>query len=264
MEPQGIATVVAVLLAGIAAAGLVTGPPSRLRRLRAPAAGAPSLRTLPGTDLVPPSRPDAITVGRRLFAGASSGVATLLVVRTMEAVPAAVGWALGILVAALMIVTLGRLESPASRRRRLQMVTDLPHVLELLTAAIGAGLPLRGATRAVADVADGPLAEDLDALVKAIDLGQTDAEAWRELRDHPALGRVAVDLARSVDSGTMVTETLRRHARAARRERHGALEARAKTVGVKTVPALMVCLVPSFLLISIVPSAVTAFQGITF
>jgi pilus assembly protein TadC len=140
------------------------------------------------------------------------------------------------------------------------MIFDLPHVLELLAAAMGAGLPLRSSVREVVTIADGPLADDLGGVLKSIDLGTADGEAWRALREHPALGRVSIDLARSVDSGTMVISTLRRNAELARRQRRGALEARAKTVGVKSVPPLMLCFAPAFVLVCIVPIIVTALQ----
>jgi pilus assembly protein TadC len=157
-----------------------------------------------------------------------------------------------------MVLVLGRVESPAERRRRLRMTVDLPQVLELLAAAMQAGLPLRGAVREVAAVTQGPLGEDLRGVLSTIDLGSPDADAWRGLRDHPALGRVSIDLARSVDSGSMVVATLRRNAQLARRDRQGALEARARTVGVRSVPPLMICFVPAFLLICVVPIVVTA------
>lgn len=256
---QQTALICAVLLAGLAAAGLVNGPPARLRRLTTSDRAGSRGRGVP---LVPRPRPDAIAPAQRVAAGVTAGAVTLLAWRALDAGPASVGWLLAPIVAVGLIVALGRVESEPAKRRRLQMIDDLPHLLELLAAGMRAGLPLRGAVREVVTVADGPLAEDLGGLLQNIDLGRHDADAWRDLRDHPALGRVSVDLARSVESGVMVADTLRRHARIARRDRRGALEARAKTVGVKTVPALMLCLVPSFLLIAIVPSAVTAFQGI--
>jgi pilus assembly protein TadC len=145
------------------------------------------------------------------------------------------------------------LETPAARRRRGKLVDELPAALDLLSAMIAAGLPLRAAVRELVDASDGPLAEDLRAVIAQIDLGRSDVDAWRSLRDHPALGGVSVDLARSVQSGTMITATLHRHATIARRDRRGEREARARTVGVKSVPPLMLCFVPAFLLISIVP-----------
>jgi pilus assembly protein TadC len=169
-----------------------------------------------------------------------------------------VTWSAAPAVAAVLVIVLGRVESPAERGRRLQMTVDLPQVLELLAAAMQAGLPLRGAVREVAAVTQGPLAEDLKGVLSSIDLGTPDADAWRGLRDHPVLGRVSIDLARSVDSGTMVVAALRRHAQLARRDRQGALEARAKTVGVRSVPPLMICFVPAFLLICVVPIVVSA------
>jgi pilus assembly protein TadC len=174
----------------------------------------------------------------------------------------AIAWLAAPPVAVGVALVLGRVERPAVRVRRLRMIMDLPQILELLAAAMQAGLPLRTAVREVVDVCDGPLVEDLQGVLNSIDLGIPDAEAWRSLRDHPALGRVSIDLARSVDSGSMVVATLRRHARIARRDRRGAMEARARTVGVKSVPPLMICFVPAFLLICVVPIVVTAIRQV--
>ena len=105
---------------------------------------------------------------------------------------------------------------------------------------------------------DGPVAEDLGGVVALVELGSSDANAWRTLHDHPQFGPAADDLARSVDSGILVVEALRQHAIRARQTRQAALQVRARAVGVQTVLPLMVCFIPSFLLLGVVPSVVSA------
>ena len=87
----------------------------------------------------------------------------------------------------------------------------------------------------------------------------SDAVAWRALRDHPTLGPAAVDFARSVESGTMLAETLLHHARSARLARRSDIEASAKAVGVRCVLPLMLCFLPAFLLLGVIPTVVSAF-----
>ena len=247
-------------LGASAVAGLLPAPSRRLRRLRrehAEGRAAPSWLRALGRLL--DARPDAWPARMRLLCSVLAGLAGTLFVSAAGLEPATLRWggvvALGL---ATYLIT-GKLEPSEVRRRRLQMVLDCPHTLELLAACLRAGLPLRSATRAVVDVLDGPLRADLAEVLAQIELGVPEPDAWRSLRGHSVLGRLAVDLARSVESGTMLVETLRHHARDSRRARRGALEARAKTVGVHSVPPLMVCFLPAFLLIGVVPTGVSAF-----
>ena len=85
-----------------------------------------------------------------------------------------------------------------------------------------------------------------------------DVAAWRTLRDHPQFGLAAADLARSVESGTSMVEGMRHHAATAREARRSELQVRARTVGVRSVLPLMMCFIPSFLLLGIVPAVVSA------
>jgi pilus assembly protein TadC len=252
---------ISVLLAGSAVAGMVTEPAARVRRLRA--AGQwrlkPASRSLPTRTLeavraaVITPRDGSPPTEQRLALGLAAGVAVPLGLHALIGTMAVL-WTAP--VAALVVfVAAGHLESSAARRRRVQLIDDLPGSLDLLSAAMAAGLPLRSAVREVIAVTDGPLAEDLNGVLAGIDLGRSDADAWRSLRDHPALGSISIDMARSVRSGTMIAATLQRHAAIARSSRRGSREARARTVGVRSVPPLMLCFVPAFLLISVVPIA---------
>lgn len=250
--------VLAVGLSGLCAAGWVRAPGRRLHRIDA---GRFQIVGVP-MPAVFGARPDAIALKVRLVTGLCTGLGVVpLIVRILAAPHWALGWLVGPLVGASVIYLLGRMESPAARRRRDRMVIDLPHLLELLAAAMEAGLPLRNAIRQIVAITEGPLTDDLTALMTNLDLGRSDADAWRSLRTHPVLDRVAVDLARSCESGTMVVSSLRHHAARARRTRRGALEARAKTVGVKSVPPLVACFVPAFLMLGIVPTGAALFQS---
>ena len=85
-----------------------------------------------------------------------------------------------------------------------------------MAACLGAGMPVRAACRAIVEAFDGPVAEDLGRVLAMVDLGASDADAWAQLHEHPQLGPAADDLARSIDSGTLLVEGLRQHAAAAR------------------------------------------------
>ncbi len=201
-------------------------------------------------------RQDAgLPVGHRVLAGVllAAGVAAAA---WGPAGPA--GLLLGTVAGSGAAVGLGWLEPAAARRRRWSLLLGTPQALDLLAAGLLAGLPLRRSAAAVVAAAPGPVADELRTVLDQIEVGVGDVGAWRSLADHPQLGRVSADLARSVESGTMVADTLELHARDARAERQAALEVRARQVGVRSVLPLMVCFIPAFLLLGIVPTLVSA------
>jgi Flp pilus assembly protein TadB len=203
-------------------------------------------------------RPDGLPLSRRLLAGsmAMAGVA-LGVIRAVPdlalvAVPSLM------MLSFVVSIALGWVEPARSRRRRHQLQMDVPQALELLASCLTAGLPLGAATAAVARVCTGPVREDLSTVLRLIDLGVSETDAWRTLREHPQLGAAAVDLARSAQWGTMLVGTLNHHAKTARQRRQAVLQVVARAVGVRSVLPLMMCFLPAFLLIGIVPAVVSA------
>jgi pilus assembly protein TadC len=206
---------------------------------------------------LPPARPDAAPLRRRVLVASGAALASGLALGGLGA-PELLGWAVTPFLALTGVVVLGRLEPSVARERRTRLIIDLPQALELLSACLAAGMPLRQATRAVAAAFDGPVSDDLGQLLVLVDLGTSDADAWRSLRGNPQWGAAAGDLARSVESGTMMVEVLMHHARASRDLRRAALEVKAKAVGVRSVLPLMTCFLPAFLLVGVVPTVASA------
>ena len=237
--------------AGLAAFGLVRPPPERLRRT-ATAASAGRRRT-EWAWLAGHGGP---SLGRRLMLGAAAAAGLCLAASSLvDRWQIWLGWPVATVAGALL---LGWVEPLKARRRREQLISDTPQALELIAIGLAAGMPVRVAGRVVADAYDAAIGEELGRVLALVDLGMPDAEAWRTLGDHPQLGPVAQDLARSVESGTMVIEALRRHAAAAREARRARLVIRARSVGVRSVLPLMTCFIPSFLLLGVVPTVVSA------
>lgn len=151
-----------------------------------------------------------------------------------------------------------RLSSVRRRRRERELILQIPQALDLLAAALTAGLPLRVATAAVVRSCPGPVSEEWAGVLRQIDLGLGEVQAWRSLARHPQLGAVAADLARSVESGTTLGAALAVHAEEARAVRSAAVEVAARKVGVRSVLPLMICFIPAFLLLGIVPTLISA------
>lgn len=243
----------------LAVLGLVRSPPGRARLVRTDTGDRERTQAgpSPGTGVLL-GRPGTPGWGRRLVLGALAATGLCLAASTLlPSLGAGVWWGWPPL-AVLVSGGLGLLEPQSVRVRRERLVVDTPQALDLLAAGLAAGMPARLAGRAVVQAFDGPVGEDLGRVLALADLGVAEAEAWRGLAGHPQLGPAAQDLARSVDSGTLMVEALERHAAAAREAGRSALVVRARSVGVRSVLPLMTCFIPAFMLLGVVPTVVSA------
>jgi pilus assembly protein TadC len=186
---------------------------------------------------------------RLLGAAATAGSALLLV--------AGLGW-WGVPVAAAVgagsYAVLGRLVSAEVERRREQVVAQLPQACDLLAVALEAGLPLRRAAEVVAEAVGGALGGLLAELAAKVRLGVDEAQAWTELGvAQPALSGMGREVARTIGSGVALSRSLRTLGAEFRKDAAAAAQVRARKVGVRSVLPLMVCFLPAFLLLGVVP-----------
>jgi pilus assembly protein TadC len=252
-SPAGWACAIFV---GLAVFWAIRSPAGAMRRVASRDGSGPSPRLPVARALL--GRSDAPPLTRRLIISAAATAAVCLAVSRLGGGPSGLVWLALPPIALLLAVGLGWLEPLAARRRRQALVLQSPQALELLAACLAAGMPARAACAAVAAAFEGPVAEDLGRVMSATALGVSDAEAWRALQDHPQLGPAALDLARSVESGTRMVASLQHHAEVARERRRAALQVRARAVGVRSVLPLMTCFIPSFMLLGVVPTVVSA------
>lgn len=239
-------TLLAALLAGLAAAVLLARPGDR--RLQAavgrpvrPPATAPA-RSAPLRRLPPPHVVCWLT-----------GAAAAAVLPLPLAV--VVGPAVALVGPRLLV----RLEPSSLRREREQLLADLPLLLDLLAACLAGGAPLASAASVVADALPGPSGRRAAAVSAALAVGCPPAEAWQALAagrlDDP-LAPAARALARAADGGAPVAATVARLAADARLDARARGEQAARRVGVLAVAPLGVCFLPAFVLLGIVPVVV--------
>lgn len=149
---------------------------------------------------------------------------------------------------------LGRLSLDRHGRDEARVVGDLPGVCLLLAVCLEAGLPLRNAVRNVADGLDGPVAGHLLRLSRAVDLGVPEPDAWAELAQrHDGYAGLAGELRHALDGGIALAPVLRHHAAEAERDARAVAQARARRTAVTGLLPLMVCFLPAFVLVGIVP-----------
>jgi Flp pilus assembly protein TadB len=252
------AAVMAAVLSGMAMYLVLHHPGDQLRRTSVGETAV--LRSERRVSRAFGGRPEAPSLGRRLMlCGLCAGALCLVAARLREG-PGPLAWVAWPLLTTGGALALGWLEPQLVRRRQRDLVLQVPQALELMAACLGAGMPVRAACRAIVGAFDGPVGEDLGRVLALVDLGVSDADAWSQLHDHPQLGPAADDLARSIDSGTLLVQGLRQHAAAARDARRSLLLVRARSVGVRSVLPLMICFLPSFMLLGVVPTVVSAIR----
>jgi tight adherence protein C len=229
---------------------------------------APSAPTLSGT-----GRPHA---GQRSPAAVRRAIAALVapVPRPRPLGLAGLGLAtavLGVLAPPLgsapVVIWIGRghLRTRRGRRVEEQAVTrGLPDVVDLLLLCAGAGLSLPLSHRVVADRAPPPVGAALGAAADASDGGRVRADALVEalapLGDRAAaLGHVLIDHLRY---GVPLAPALERLGLELRLDRRRRAEEEARRVPVRLLAPLLLCVLPAFGLLSVVPLLVASLRNL--
>jgi Flp pilus assembly protein TadB len=151
---------------------------------------------------------------------------------------------------------IGRTESPAERRVRRQVQRDLPHLVDLLAAALRGGATPGTGVRMACAALPGPAADRLWGVTERLALGVDPERVWASLADDPDLAPLGRALARSHRTGAGVVSTIEQLADELGRSARSHVEERARAVGVRAALPLGLCLLPSFLLLGIVPLVV--------
>ncbi|GAB3852638.1 hypothetical protein GCM10028801_03920 [Nocardioides maradonensis] len=159
----------------------------------------------------------------------------------------------GVAIAAVVWVVAGRIEPAGVRRRREEVRRDLPHVVALLASALRAGMAPATAIGLVARALPGAAADRLTALAARLELGGDPGEVWGSLAADDVLAPLGRTLARVHRTGAPVVAEIERLGEELARSARSRVEDRARAVGVRAAVPLGVCLLPSFLLLGIVP-----------
>lgn len=142
---------------------------------------------------------------------------------------------------------------------------QVPDLLDLVAISVTAGLTPRLALDRATEALRGPLAQELLAARRDVDLGASWRAALRSasarlgLRD---LRRLAVTLERSERLGTPVADRLRDLATEVRAERRAAQEERARRAPVAMLFPLVFLILPAFILAAVVPAVLVAMRDI--
>lgn len=160
-------------------------------------------------------------------------------------------------------VWIGRSEPTPARRRRQAAARELPALVHLLATALESGCGVGDALRLVCDAFPGPAARLLGNVPARLALGIAPEAAWQPALDDPQLAPLGRAMVRAHRSGSSVTHEVARLADELDRRTHTSVEERARAVGVKAAVPLGVCLLPSFLLIGVVPLVVGLLRSLS-
>ena len=163
---------------------------------------------------------------------------------------------------------ISRSEPTADRHRRAAAARDLPQVVRLLGIALEAGAAPTEALAVVTDAvvagAGNDIAARLDGVLARLRLGADPPDAWAMLAADPVLAPLGRALGRAHESGASVAVSVRRLADELTALERADAEERARAVGVKAAVPLGICLMPSFLLIGVVPLVGGLVSGLTW
>jgi Flp pilus assembly protein TadB len=168
-----------------------------------------------------------------------------------------IGGAVGLVAAAAAVVaawwTIGRAEPPGVRRARAEVRRDLPHVVLLLATALASGRSSGDAVRLACTALPGAAATRLAGVSERLALGVDPEKVWGALEVDPELAPLGRALARAHRTGAPVVAAVERLGDDLERDARARIEERARQVGVRAALPLGLCLLPSFLLLGIVP-----------
>ena len=165
----------------------------------------------------------------------------------------AAGLAAGVLAAAGAWWGIGRAEPPDVRRTRAAVRRDLPHLVLLLAASLRSGMSPGDGVRVACAALPGAAADRLAPVVERLALGVDPEKVWAALGDDAELAPLGRALSRAHRTGAPVVAAVERLGDDLERGARATVEERARQVGVRAALPLGLCLLPSFLLLGIVP-----------
>lgn len=174
-------------------------------------------------------------------------------VATIGVVP---GLLVGVVGGVIADQLLSRLEPAAERRRKAQLVEDLPAFADLLAATTRAGVPMVRAVAVCSHALGGPLGAAGARVATSLQLGADPEQAWALLTGDEATRPLADAMIRAAVRGLAPASALATCAGEARRARAHAAARRSQSVGVAAAAPLGFCFLPAFVLLAVVPTVV--------
>ncbi len=153
----------------------------------------------------------------------------------------------------------------ARDQRQAKMQRDAADIIDQLTICVEAGLGFDGALARVAETTDGPLTEEIRHMMSDIRAGVPRAQALRALSDRTQIVEIrqlVTALLQAQKHGVSIAETLRIQSAEMRDKRKQRTEEKAAKLTVRMIFPIVVCFLPVFLIITMVPALISIFRAL--
>lgn len=147
--------------------------------------------------------------------------------------------------------------------RQHQIVRELPDMLDMLTISVEAGLGFDAALAKLVKNSRGPLAMEFGRALQEIQVGASRKEALRSMAervDVPELSAFTAAIIQADIFGISVAQVLRTQSAEMRLRRRQRAEEQAQKLPVKMVLPLVLCLLPSTMLVVAGPAVIRIFE----
>ena len=152
-----------------------------------------------------------------------------------------------------------------SQKREKSMDKNLPDCIDMLTLCVESGLSFEAAASRVSTGLDGPVSEELGALLGEMRLGKSRTEVLNELVDRTksaGLRQLATALLQVDRMGVPIAAVLAEQAKDVRQKRKDRAREDAQRVTVKILMPLMLCFLPAVFVVVIGPAVVSMMSGL--
>ncbi|MCM0620746.1 type II secretion system F family protein [Nocardioides bruguierae] len=168
----------------------------------------------------------------------------------------------GLVVAGLLLRRVRGRAAVHAREAERRSTADLPALVGLVATSLAGGADPGRALGLAVDALPGPGAERLRAATRRLDLGAEPGLVWAQLARDPSLGPLGQAFRRAHDAGASVSDAVDRLADQLAADARASAEDAARAVGVKAAVPLGLLLLPSFVLLGIVPVAAGMLAGV--
>ena len=150
-------------------------------------------------------------------------------------------------------------------KRQAAMQADVADIMDQLTICVEAGLGFDAALARVASTTEGPLTDELRHTLSDIRTGVPRTQALRALSDRAQvveIRQLVTALLQAQKHGVPIAETLRIQSAEMRLKRTQRTEEKAAKLTIKMLFPIIVCFMPVFMIITVVPSLLTILDAI--
>ena len=150
-------------------------------------------------------------------------------------------------------------------KRQKQIQADAADIIDQMTICVEAGLGLDAAIARVASTTDGPLTDELRHTMSDIRAGVPRSQALRALSDRvqiPEVRQLVSALLQAQKHGVPMADTLRIQSAQMRLKRTQRTEERAAKLTVKMLFPIIVCFLPVFMIVIMVPALISISEAL--